>query len=609
MTPGHIDENLLEQIRSASDIADIVGAAIPLKKTGATFKALCPFHKEKTPSFHVNPRTQSFHCFGCHKGGDVFRFLMEHESLNFIEAVVRLAERARIPLPEREPGDSGRAVQKDALLRVVDAIAQRWHKMLLNDTRAEPARRYLEERQINAEAVKLFQLGHAPAEWRDTVDWGRAQGFSLELLEAAGLVVRREDGDGCYDRFRGRLMFPICDEQSRVIGFSGRVLPGDDDPRKYVNTPETLLFHKSRVFFGLDKSKRDLLDAKSAIVCEGQLDLIRCFTNGVRNIVAPQGTALTSDHARILKRYVSEVVLCFDSDQAGQNAAIRSLDDLLASGLAIRVAQIPPPEDPDSYVRKHGGEAFRQLIDSARGFYDFYLDLLCSRHDPTTDRGQAEIARAMSEAVSKAGDPLMGEKYARKVAAKLGLSPMNAVREFARLARGRKAAHEPAPSEADGEPESDAWRPGVHESWLLKLVLLREELLDWTVRHLDPVWIRNPLVREVLELRLARGESGAQPEPAQILRAAPGELHRRLITEAMVEEREIPNPAKQLEDVLIRLRNDYLDQKLGELMAKLGDSSLSESEKLKAVVMRAELSARKRAPLLPLEGGDDNAAN
>lgn len=600
--PGFIDQDLLEQIRAASDIADIVGASVPLRKTGATYKALCPFHKEKTPSFHVNPRSQTFHCFGCHKGGDVFRFLMEHEGLTFMEAVARLAERARIPLPERGGGDGRLAVQKDHLLKVMDAIGQRWHKILLGDSRAEAARRYLEERRVDAEAVKLFRLGYAPSEWRDTVEWGAAQGYSVESLELAGLVVRKEGGESCYDRFRGRLMFPVCDDQGRVIGFSGRVLPGDDDPRKYVNSPETPLFHKSRVFFGLDKSKRDLLDKKSAIVCEGQLDLIRCFTNGVRNVVAPQGTALTSDHSRILKRYVGEVVLCFDSDQAGQNAAIRSLDDLLASGLAIRVAKIPHPEDPDSFIQKHGGQAFQQLVDSAEGFFDFYLELLCSRHDPATDRGQAEIARGMIEAVSKAGDPLLVEKYARKTAARLGLSPINAVREFTRLARGRKAGDSQERLESEGEPDSGEWRPGVHESWLLKLVLSRDELVKWASDHLNPVWIKNPLVREILELRLTPNAEGAHPEPAVLLGNVADDRCRRLITEAMVEEREIPNPARQLEDVVLRLRNDHLDAKLSELMARLGDVSLAESEKAKILEARAKLTLIKRTPLSPSSG-------
>src|SRR5450759_2261065 len=277
--PGLFSSATLEQIRAASDIVDVIGSYVPLKRAGANFTALCPFHKEKSPSFNVNPHRQIFHCFGCHKGGDHF-----------------------------------------------------------------------------------------------------------------------------YDRFRGRLMFPICDEQGRVIGFSGRVLSGDEKTAKYVNSPETPIFTKSKVFFGLDKSKRAVLDAGYAIICEGQLDLIACFMAGVQNIVAPQGTAFTADHARIIKRYVDEVVLCFDSDEAGQNAAVRSLDHLLESGLAVRVAVVPAPHDPDSFIKASGGEAFRQLVENAEGFFDYYLNRLCKLNDANSDKGRNAILRGMAEAVHKTGN-------------------------------------------------------------------------------------------------------------------------------------------------------------------------------------------------------------
>src|ERR1700748_462592 len=214
-------------------------------------------------------------------------------------------------------------------------------------------------------------------------------------------------------------MFPICDEQGRVIGFSGRVLDADVKTAKYVNSPETPIFTKGKVFFGLDKSKRALLDEDCAIVCEGQLDLIACFMAGAQNIVAPQGTALTADHARILKRYADEAVLCFDSDNAGQNAAVRSLDSLLASGLAIRVAVVPAPHDPDSFIKEFGGEAFKQLIEKAEGFFDYYLNRLCATNDLTTDKGRLEVLRAMAEAVHKTGNLVLVDKYAQKTALRL----------------------------------------------------------------------------------------------------------------------------------------------------------------------------------------------
>jgi DNA primase len=334
---GTLSPATRERIRAASDIVDIIGSYLPLKKAGANFTALCPFHKEKTPSFNVNPHKQIFHCFGCHKGGDVFTFVKEYENIGFMDAVRRLAERAKIPLEfDQTPGEQQSRHIKDQLLQIHEQITQRWQNCLLNEAGGQIARDYLTKRGVSPEAVKLFRLGYAPDAWDDTVNWAKNKSHDLALVEKAGLILRKEGSDKFYDRFRGRLMFPICDEQGRVIGFSGRVLSGDEKTAKYVNSPETPIFTKSRIFFGLDKSKRAILDAGFAIVCEGQLDLIACFMAGVQNIVAPQGTAFTADHARIIKRYVDEVVLCFDSDEAGQNAAVRSLDHLLASGLAVR---------------------------------------------------------------------------------------------------------------------------------------------------------------------------------------------------------------------------------------------------------------------------------
>src|SRR6266446_245333 len=383
---GLIAPATLEQIRAASDIVDVIGAVLPLKRAGANFVALCPFHKEKSPSFNVNPHKQIFHCFGCHKGGDVFTFVKEYENISFVDAVRRLAERARIPLEyEKNPGEQQSRHIKEKLLQIHEQITQRWQNALANETAGQIARDYLKQRGVSEEAVKLFRLGYAPDAWDDTVNWARSQGHELAIVEQAGLILRKEGSDHYYDRFRGRLMFPICDEQGRVIGFSGRVLSGDEKTAKYVNSPETPIFLKSKVFFGLDKSKRALLDAEYAIVCEGQLDLIACFMAGVQNIVAPQGTAFTGDHARILKRHADEAVLCFDSDEAGQSAAVRALDSLLASGLAIRVALVPPPHDPDSFIKEFGGAAFKELIGRAEGFFDYFLGRLCAIHDVTTD--------------------------------------------------------------------------------------------------------------------------------------------------------------------------------------------------------------------------------
>jgi DNA primase len=319
---GSFSTEFRERVRAASDIVDVIGSSLPLKRAGTNFVTLCPFHKEKSPSFNVNPHKQIFHCFGCHKGGDVFTFVQEYENLTFPETIRRLAERAKIPLEEVAggPSASDRGL-KESLLLIHEQITQRWQAALASDASGQLGRDYLAKRGVPDEAVKLFRLGCAPELWDDTVNWAKSKGHDLALVEQAGLIIKKDER--YYDRFRGRLMFPICDEQGRVVAFSGRVLSGDEKTAKYVNSPETPIFTKGKVFYGLDKSKRAILDNQYAIICEGQLDLIACHMAGVQNVVAPQGTALTAGHTRILKRYVEEVVLCFDSDLAGQKAAVR----------------------------------------------------------------------------------------------------------------------------------------------------------------------------------------------------------------------------------------------------------------------------------------------
>ena len=274
---GLVSPATLEQIRHASDIVDVIGGSLPLKRAGANFVALCPFHKEKSPSFNVNPHKQIFHCFGCHKGGDVFRWVQDYENLSFPEAIRRLAERAGIVLEfDQNPAQDQTRHLKETLLQMHEQIAQRWQNALTNEASGQIARDYLAKRGVAAEGVKLFRLGYAPEAWDDTVNWAKSKGYDLTAVEQGGLIIRKEGTDRFYDRFRGRLMFPICDEQGRVIGFSGRVLDPEAKAAKYVNSPETPLFTKGKVMFGLDKSKRALLDANSVVVCEGQLDLIAC---------------------------------------------------------------------------------------------------------------------------------------------------------------------------------------------------------------------------------------------------------------------------------------------------------------------------------------------
>jgi DNA primase len=593
-----ISDATREQIRAANDIVDVIGSYFPLKRSGANFMALCPFHKEKTPSFNVNPHLQIFKCFGCQKGGDVFTFIMEFESVDFPEALKRLADRAKIPL-EYEHGGAEQQTRhlKDSLLQIHEQITQRWQSALANEASGQIARDYLAKRGVPADAVKLFRLGYAPDLWDDTVNWSKSKGHELGLVEKAGLILKKEGGENYYDRFRGRLIFPICDEQGRVIGFSGRILTGDEKTAKYVNSPETPIFIKSKVFFGLDKSKRAILDAGQAIVCEGQLDLIACFMAGVQNIVAPQGTALTPEHARILKRYVDEVVLCFDSDSAGQNAAVRALDSLLASGLAIRVATVPSPHDPDSYIKNFGGEAFKQVIAKAEGFFDFYLGRLGAANDVRSDKGRLVVLRSMAEAVHKTGNRVLIDTYAQKTALRLGVAPDAVRTEFSKAGRNQRTQGNPSDSqlqesETEGRP---APVPRLEKN-LLRLILSNEESVPWIAERLQLSWLRHPLARSLTEARINAFRSDSWHELGDFLSKISNQAEIQFITAVVSDRGLMPDP----ETTLKTLRDEALDAELASIISRMVDPELANHELSELEKRMRMLDEMKKQPLAPL---------
>ncbi|MFZ0712047.1 MAG: DNA primase, partial [Terrimicrobiaceae bacterium] len=414
---SRISEETIQRVAEANDIVEVVGAYFPLKRAGTSWRALCPFHREKTPSFHVNPQRQSFHCFGCGAGGTVFRFVMDYEHLDFPSAVRRLAQRAGVPVVE----DAG-SVDDDRIhalrkrLLALHAEAAAWfHYNLLKTAAAQEARKYLKSRDISAEIARSWLLGFAPDSRDALIDLLHEKQFSTDEIAQSGLVAAREEerdagakarSPSFYARFRGRIMFPIRNDYGEVIAFSGRVLDPAAKAAKYVNSPETPLFTKGRVLYGLDKSKRALIEVGTAIVCEGQLDLITAFEAGVRNVVAPQGTAFTSDQARLLRRFVEVVILCFDSDRAGLEAIGRSLPALLECGLEVRIASLPEGEDPDSLIRAKGVGRFREQVESAPGFFDHALERLAQNGALQSPAEKTSAARRLGPLVASNSDPV-----------------------------------------------------------------------------------------------------------------------------------------------------------------------------------------------------------
>ncbi|MEY2530228.1 MAG: primase [Verrucomicrobiota bacterium] len=514
-----IPSETIEQIAAANDIVEVIGAYFPLKRAGTNFKALCPFHQEKTPSFTVSPQRQTFHCFGCGVGGSVFRFVMEYEHLDFPSAVRKLATRVGISVMEERGAGASEDRQYEArrtLVRLHAEAAEWFHENLLKKPLAASAREYLKQRGLPVEIAKRWQLGYAPDEWNAFGNWARTQGYETGILLASGLVKTKNEDEAAvsdqtstsdhqtsYDRFRGRLMFPICNDVGEVIAFSGRLLQNEKEGAKYLNSPETPLFRKGKVLFGLHKTKRPLIEANCAIVCEGQIDLITLFEAGITNVVAPQGTAFTESQARVLKRYVNDVVLCFDADAAGQKAAERSLDALLQNDLIVRVAEMPPGEDPDSLIRRQGKEEFDKRIEGARDFFDYWIERETAIVDLSSLGAKMELARRLADTAGRVHDPLMRSQVSNKISARLGIPTAEFENLLPKQARSRASQDTPRHVEAAPAPR--------HDIALLSLLALRDEQVREFLRQQNwrEVFERTPgaeLLIRILESDLRTDE-------------------------------------------------------------------------------------------------------
>jgi len=473
---GTIPSETIEQIAAANDIVEVIGSYFPLKRAGANYKALCPFHQEKTPSFTVSPGRQTFHCFGCGVGGSVFRFVMDYEHVDFPSAVRKLAARVGITVVETSRGGAAEEDQqreaRRLLLKLHAEAAEWFHNNLMKAQFAAPARDYLEQRGIHRQIIKNWQLGFAPDRWDALLKWALDRGYTRPQLLRSGLVKLRDESDTrseIYDRFRGRIMFPIHNDVGEVIAFSGRLLKDEEGAAKYLNSPETPLFRKGNLLFGLHKSKRALIEANSAIVCEGQIDLISLFEAGITNVVAPQGTAFTENQARILKRFVDEVVLCFDSDTAGAKAAERSLDALLQNDLIVRVVELPRGEDPDSLVRREGKEKFENRVTSAQDFFDYWIEREMQATDVSSLGAKLQLARRLAETISRVHDSLMRGEVVNKASARLGVSPADFGTLLSTRPRGTASSEAPESAHAQAGP-----RPR-HDIAMLCLLALRDE--------------------------------------------------------------------------------------------------------------------------------------
>ncbi|MEI6808443.1 MAG: DNA primase [bacterium] len=455
---GIISKRTIEEIRARSNVVDVVGSYIQLNRSGAAYKTLCPFHKEKTPSFQVNQERQIFHCFGCGSGGDVFRFVMLYEGVDFVGAARLLATRAGITIEYESGGDKDEN-DKAALYSLMDQATRFYQDKLYNDPDCEAGRAYLKTRDIPDEFAKEFQIGYAPDKWEEILLWGQKNKHSAAQLEAVGLITQSTKpgaNNKYYDRFRGRLMFPIHDSQNRVIGFSGRIINGSSEAAKYVNTPDTVLFHKSQVLYALHRARHELVNKRVAIICEGQIDVLRCHVGGFKNAVAAQGTAFTEQHARIIKRVVESVLLVFDPDKAGQDAAIKASKMFMQAGLASRIVRIPAGDDPDSFIRTKGAVAFQALLDASLSAIEFQVRVMESREDIRSEVGLMRAARAILQTIIETPNAVQRAALIKEAAGLLGLPQAALEQELQHLLRKPAALPAAAPP-APKPPPPKTW--------------------------------------------------------------------------------------------------------------------------------------------------------
>ena len=574
---GLIPSEVINQVIERSDIVEIIGNYTALKKAGRNFKALCPFHNEKTPSFVVNPDKQIFHCFGCGVGGNAVGFLMRQEHMEFPEAVRFLAHKAGVAVPETASDVPSPSRQlREEILKINAVSAAFFHETLLTSREADAkaARDYLKNRGVNLETVKKFQLGFAPNEWDALLKYLKSKGSGEELIVKAGLIIARDDKSGFYDRFRNRIVFPILDIQNRFLAFGARTM-ADSDGAKYINSPETALYTKGQHMFGLQLTKAAVGKLDRIIVVEGYMDMIMPYVHGVENIAASLGTALTIDQIRLLRRYTHNVVMLFDTDTAGQSAIVRSLDLLIDEGMNVRVATLAQDEDPDSFIRQHGAEAFAQRIDRANSFLDFKFNWLAAQHDPKTVEGKSKIGQELLETIARFKSEVAKYELTKALAQKLNV-PEGVLLKQAGQAKGRHGSFKtPEP-----EIKISAWASAGQE--LLLALFLK-----------DPAWVKaaqeknigpedfidgtiHQVVEQIWVLALESGEWSTHGLLVRLNDEAARSLVTKLIS---IEEGKLGDTALVFQDCIEKIKTEKQKKKRTQLVEAIRQAEVDQDSK------------------------------
>ena len=586
-------DEFVEQVTAQSDLLQTVQSYVPLKRKGNRYWGCCPFHGEKTPSFSVVPDKGFFYCFGCHAGGNVFKFLSLIENITYFEAIKLQAEKLGIPMPQRQKTPQEIARDKEiADLRKVNEMARDFYHNCLTLTRlGEPGKAYFTSRAISAETIAEFKLGFAPHAWDKLSTAFLKRGVKQELLLSDGLAAERQNGGGIYDRFRNRIIIPIADERGRVVGFGGRVL--DDSTPKYLNTPETVLFNKRRILFGLDRANRAIKQAGYAIVVEGYMDAISVFSAGVKNVVASLGTAFTAEHCKLLLRYAPAIYFCYDSDNAGQKATIRALSIVQGTGATVRVIVVPDGKDPDEYIRKHGAEAFQQLVKKALPLVEYRLQYVLKNFDHDSLEGKVKALHAMLPVLTGIREPAVLGEYIKRLSQALLLDEGIVRDEF------RRFGHQPLPEDS-GVVQREPIRQAVRRTdtalkragrIVIRLAFQDAGILAHFATMVPLNDVSDESQREILlalQELAAQGKNSNDTEMANKLsETAMAELSRAMVEDLGVlsETEAYSNAVRVLRKAYLNMRYVEHSQRAAEL-ARQGDAAyvaeLNQAQKIKS---------------------------
>ena len=553
----------IEEIREATDIVEIISQYVTLKKQGKSFVGLCPFHTEKTPSFSVDPVRGFYHCFGCGAGGNVFTFVMKMENVSFLEALRSLAERAGIPLPTYERNNE-KVRETETLYHANQFAAKFFQNCLFNTEGGKKALTYISERKFSREVIKDFQIGYAPDLWDGLLKKAKENSIRPEILAKAGLIVKRKDGTGYYDRFRDRIMFPILNPSGRVVGFGGRIIEEKEGSPKYLNSPETLIYQKSRILYGLFQSKTGMRQKDQALLVEGYTDVMRLHENGFNYAVASSGTALTEEQAKLLSRYTRNVILVFDGDSAGLTAALRGVDILVGAGLSVSVVPLPAGSDPDSFLRDHGREAMEELLQSAETFIDFRLNQWRRKGKLKTPADRAEAARIILSTIEKIRDPLERNLTIKEVSEKLGVEESFLIRQI-NIKEKSGAVH-------NGIKEKISSAREQAEEGIVKLLLEYGEKWSKPIfSHLGPKHFQKRESRILIEDLYQGFLGGSVPDSNQLMNRHsedPDVLQylTKLLAETIDENVDIPQFGL---DCVLTLRQEEIKNSIREVREKI----------------------------------------